>query len=258
MGDPEAELRYLPTAFWLLGLGNLGQAALWTIAMLPYTDPSAVSLFLQDIDSSEAGNLPIQILTKPHWIGRKKPRSAAEWADDAGFRTTLVERRFVAGSCRANEEPGLALVGVDNLAARRAAASSNFDLVLDAGLGATAPEIFDIRLHAFPGIRSPDQAWPEPKPEAERPLDRVLQDLVDAGRIDRCGAVTIAGRSLGVPSTAVAAATIQVAQACRAVADGSFCDLVDVALTDCKRVRTTQHGLARPAAIPFATARTAR
>jgi hypothetical protein len=224
-GDLEPKLIHLPTAFWLLGLGNLGQAALWTIGMLPYADPSAVSLFLQDFDSSEAGNLPIQILTKPHWIGRKKARSAAAWADDLGFGTTIIERRFMFDSRRSDGEPSLALVGVDNLAARRTAASSNFDLVLDAGLGATAPEIFDIRLHAFPGIRSPEQAWPEPTAEAERPLDPALQALVDAGRIDKCGAMTIAGRSLGVPSTAVAAAAIQVAQACRAAIDGSYCDV---------------------------------
>lgn len=256
--DPDGELRYLPTAYWLLGLGNLGQAALWTIGMLPYVDPSVVSLFLQDFDTSEVGNLPIQILTKPHWIGRKKARSAAAWADDVGFRTTIIERRFISGSRRSDGEPAIALVGVDNLPARRAAASSNFDLVLDAGLGATAPEIFDIRLHAFPGMRSPEQAWPEPTPEVERPLEPALQALVDAGRIHKCGALTIAGRSLGVPSTAVAAAAIQIAQACRAVSDGSFCDLIDVGLAACRRVRVNQNALARSGAIPFAAARSFR
>lgn len=254
-GEDEAELRHLPTAFWLLGLGNLGQAALWTIGMLPYADPGAVSLFLQDFDTSEAGNLPIQILTKPQWIGRKKARSAAAWADDAGFRTTIVERRFEAGSRRFDGEPGLVLVGVDNLAARRAVAGSNFDLVFDAGLGPTAPEIFDIRLHAFPGVRSLEQAWPEPDPEPERPLDPALQALVDNGRIDKCGALTIAGRSLGVPSTAVAAAAIQVAQACRAVAEGTYCDLVDISLADCSRVRSNTHRLTRAGAIECAEAR---
>lgn len=249
------ELRHLPAAYWLLGLGNLGQATLWTIGLLPYADPGAVTLFLQDADKSEGGNLPIQILTKPEWIGRKKARSAAAWADDRGFSSTIVESRFVSGSFRSADEPALALVGVDNLAARRAAASSNFELVLDAGLGATAVEIFDIRLHAFPGLRTPERAWPEPDAAAERPLDPSLQALVDAGRIDRCGAVTIAGRSLGVSSTAVAAAAIQVAQACRAVAEGNYCDFVDAGLIDCRRVRANAVALARPGALPFVEAR---
>jgi hypothetical protein len=253
--DDEAaeELRHLPAAYWLLGLGNLGQAALWIIGLLPYTDPSAVTLFLQDADKSEDGNLPIQILTKPDWIGRRKARSAAQWGDDRGFSTTIIERRFMAGN--PESEPGLLLVGVDNLPTRRVAASSNFHLVLDAGLGGTAAEIFDIRLHAFPGARTPEQAWPAPTAEAERPLDQNLQDLVDAGRIDRCGAMTIAGRSVGVPSTAVAAAALQVAQACRAIADGSFCDLVDVSLVNCGRVRTGLHRLPRAGVVPFVEAR---
>ncbi|WP_338693230.1 hypothetical protein V5279_43435 [Bradyrhizobium sp. 26S5] len=254
----ELDLGYLPASYWLLGLGNLGQAALWTIGLLPYADPRAVSLFLQDTDVSEAGNLPIQILTKPSWLDRKKARNAAAWIEGLGFRTSIVESRFDVGNKRSAEEPGLALVGVDNLEARRAAAGANFDLVLDAGLGATPTEIFDIRLHGFPGSRSPDQAWPEPERQAEAPLDPILRELVEAGRIDRCGAVTIAGRSLGVPSTAVAAAAIQVAQACRAVVDGGYMDMVDVTLVNCRRVSSRLRVLERPGILPFVQPRMER
>ncbi len=249
------DLDYLPAAYWLLGLGNLGQAALWTIGLLPYADPGMVSLFLQDADKSEVGNLAVQLLTKPDWLGRKKARNAASWAEARGFGTTVIESRFVDGTKRSADEPGLAIVGVDNLAARRAAAGSNFDLVLDAGLGATPSEIFDIRLHGFPGRRSPEQAWPQQDDHLEVPLVPALQELVDAGRIDRCGALMIAGRSLGVPSTAVVAAAIQVAQACRAVGDGTFVDLADVALTNCRRAAGRQYMLARPGVLPFLRAR---
>jgi hypothetical protein len=127
--------------------------------------------------------------------------------------------------------------------------------VLDAGLGATPSEIFDIRVHGFPGARSPQQAWPEPDVQPEAPLDASLQELVDAGRIDRCGALTIAGRRLGVPSTAVVAAAIQVAQACRAVRDGDFCDLADVTLVNYRRATGRRHALARPGLLPFVQAR---
>jgi hypothetical protein len=43
----EIELDYLPAEIWLLGLGNLGQASLWTIGLLPYADTGAVTLVLQ-------------------------------------------------------------------------------------------------------------------------------------------------------------------------------------------------------------------
>lgn len=90
-------------------------------------------------------------------------------------------------------------------------------------------------------------------PEAS--LDASLQELVDAGRIDLCGALTIAGRSLGVPSTAVVAAAIQVAQACRAVSDGGFCNLADVTLVNCRCAPGRRHALARPGILPFLLAR---
>ena len=81
-----------------------------------------------------------------------------------------------------------------------------------------------------------------------------IDTLVDAGRIERCGAVTIAGRSLGVPSTAVAAAAIQIGQACRAVTDGTYCDFIDAGLIYCRRVRVNTAMLARAGAIPFVEA----
>lgn len=31
----DIDLAYLPAAYWMLGLGDLGQAALWTIGLLP-------------------------------------------------------------------------------------------------------------------------------------------------------------------------------------------------------------------------------
>lgn len=181
--------------------------------------------------------------------------NAASWAEARGFGTTVIESRFLDGTKRSSDEPSLAIVGVDNLAARRAAAGWNFDLVVDAGLRATPSEIFDVRLHGFPGGRSPEQTWPQQDGHLEVPLVPALQEFVDAGRIDRCGALTIAGRSLGVPSTAVAAAAIQVAQACRAVSDGTFVDLADVALTNCRRAAGRRHMLARPGILPFVRTR---
>ena len=38
-------LDLLPSGMWVLGLGNLGQALLWVLGLLPYTDPKAVQFF---------------------------------------------------------------------------------------------------------------------------------------------------------------------------------------------------------------------
>jgi hypothetical protein len=102
-GDPQPSgfvLERLPARCWLLGLGNLGQANLWMLGLLPYADPGAVELVLQDIDTSGPENLDVQLLTRYGWIGRKKARSAAHWAEARGFRTVVTERRFTTHSRR--------------------------------------------------------------------------------------------------------------------------------------------------------------
>jgi hypothetical protein len=242
--DPDGfALTLLPSAAWLLGLGNLGQALLWVLGLLPYVDPGNMHLVLQDLDTSGPENLDVQILTRRHWVDRKKVRKAAAWAEERGFKTTINELPFRAESTRDPESPGLAFVGVDNLDTRRHAAriGSGFDLILDAGLGATASEVFDIRVHGFPGFRNVEEAWPlslvEPSSAAKR-VRPDLQRLVSQGRLDPCGALTIGALPVGVPSTAVAAAVIQITQACRAILAGRICDFVDVSLVNPTRAAT--------------------
>lgn len=250
-------LSRLPSRCWLIGLGNLGQAMLWVLGLLEYADPTAVQLFLQDTDTSGPENLDIQLLTRYPWIGQKKARAAAAWAEARGFRTTVIERRFTSATRRRPDEPGLAFVAVDNLETRRAVAAkeAGFDLVLDGGLGATPAEVFDIRLHGFPGSRTPQAAWPDPTTAPEKPLRPALSRLVEQGRLQMCGAAMIAGQPVGVPSTAVAAATIAMAQACRAIAESVYCDRVDLSLSDPKRAVAHEHDLERVGILPATDAR---
>ncbi|WP_293682601.1 hypothetical protein [uncultured Phenylobacterium sp.] len=226
------EITCLPASAWLLGLGNLGQATLFVLGLLPYAHGGDLALVLQDFDVPGPENLPVQILTEPSWIGRRKARGCGDWAERRGFRTALVETAFTPLTRPGPTDPRLVLAGVDNLDARRWAAEAGFDLVVDAGLGATSADAFDLRLHAFPGSRSALQAWPEAAPDAPRALNPALEKAVAEGRLDRCGAMTIAGKSVGVPCTALAAAALQVGQACRALATGRCCDLIDASLAD--------------------------
>lgn len=223
------ELQYLPRDLWLVGLGNLGQATLLGLSLLPYHDRSEVRLVLQDGDIAASENLDVQILTRPAWVGRSKARNSARWADALGFQTVINERRFGPNTRPEDHDPKLVLVGVDNLDTRRWVAGAGFGTVIDAGLGATGPEAFDIRLHAFPGSRSPLEAWPEISNE-EALVTPSLQALIDQGRLDVCGAKMIAGKSVGVPCTAVAAAALQIGQACRLIATRRCADVVDVGL----------------------------
>ena len=236
-----AVYKRLPAALWFIGVGNLGQAALRVTSLLRYADRSKVQLVLHDKDKAGKENLSVQILTTKDWIGKRKARMAAVWADSLGFDTQVVEIPFGPETVRQESLPGVAIVGVDNLPARRAIAriGSGFQIVLDAGLGASALEIFDLRLHAFPGRLTPDEAWREDAPaqvapaqDEVKPLPAAYKKLKDDGVLDDCGTVTLAGQSVGVPSTAVAAAVVQISQAIRLVNEGRVFDYVDVSLKD--------------------------
>lgn len=230
-------IRYTPKSVWMLGVGNLGQAALFVLGLLPWTDPAQTTLLLQDFDRAGPENLPVQILTGHDWIGQRKVRPAAAYAERLGFQTVLVESAFHADGGPAGDDPRVLLCGVDNLDARRWAAAAGFDLAIDAGLGATAADAFDLRLHAFPGGRSPLQAWPDlTSGPAEPVLNAGLQKALEEGQLDLCGALTIAGKSVGVPCTALAAAALQVGQLVRALATGRCCDLVDASLAGSQAV----------------------
>lgn len=249
---PEAAIRKLPRGLWLLGLGNLGQASAFTLGLLPWRDTGDIALLLQDGDRAGPENLMVQLLTDHAWVGQKKARALAAWFEARGFTTTVEERRFRAGMRPEEGEPRLLLAGVDNLVARRDAAEAGFDLVLDAGLGATGAEAFDFRLHAFPGSISAEKAWPDLQQAQPSALPENLDKLVKQGRIDLCGAQTIAGKAVGVPCTALAAAAIQIGQACRALATGRCAEKVDVSLADVSRAhwRVMEKTLAR---LPAAT-----
>jgi hypothetical protein len=234
-GDAPSRIGKLPKDMWLIGLGNLGQATLFVLDLLPWRDTGEVNIVLNDADVAGPENLFVQILTRHDWIGCKKARASAGWADARGFLTVIDERRFNAETRPVGTEPRLALVGVDNLDARRWAANAGFDLVIDAGLGATGPEAFDVRIHAFPGSQTADAAWPDIQDGSQPALPNSLTKLVEQGRLDICGAMTIAGTSVGVPCTALVAAALQITQACRALETGACADRIDLSLADLRR-----------------------
>lgn len=248
-------LKRLPKALWQIGLGNLGQAVLFVLGLLPYSDRGDAHFYFQDYDTAGEENRMIQILTEPQWMNRKKVRSAATYAEGLGFETSIIENRLHAKTFRDDTDPAIALVGVDNVIARRLCADGRFPLVVDAGLGKTAEEIFDIRLLSFPGRRSVDAAWPVPTGAAEvQELNPGLARLVDEKRLTQCGAITLAGTSLGVPSTALIAACLQVGQVCRALETGSLCDFVDVTLLNPDRVAATSTDLPSSLRLPALSA----
>lgn len=213
----------LPADLWLIGLGHLGQAFLWAIALLPYVDTSAVRLWLQDTDAAGGSTFSTSVVTEPADAGRPKTRICAEWAEARRFKATLIERRFGPDLRVADREPALALCGVDNPDARRILDGAGFAMAFEAGLGSGAGDFRLIRTHSFPAERGSQAVWPtsvDPSRKTGLEAKAAYGKLAADGELDACGLTRLAEVAVGAPFVGMAAAAILVAQVLRAIAGG--------------------------------------
>jgi hypothetical protein len=214
-------VQFLPRDLWTLGLGHLGNAYLWSVATLPYVNPGEVSLFLNDFDKVEDENVETSLLLTKEKIGQYKTRACAEWLENRGFQTRIIERPFDGNFRRRADEPGLALCGFDSNPARRDLATAEFLRVVESGLGGT-PDNFDIvSLHPFPNLRPAAGLWPDlPASEDTKRVknqERLARENAAYARIggNECGRFVLAGKSIAVPFVGAAAATLVVAETIR-------------------------------------------
>jgi hypothetical protein len=234
----------LPSRLWLLGLGHLGQAYLWTLGLLPYRAPDEVELVLQDFDRLTLANDSTSLLTTADLVGGRKTRVMADWAERRGFRTRLVERSFPGGMTIDGDEPRLLLGGVDNPLARAAYESAGFDCIIEAGLGTGPTEYLAMRLHSFPASTTAQAKWGgAASPQAvQRTHTGAYADL-DAGGMDACGLVQLATRAVGAPFVGAAASTLVIAEVLRLLNGGDLYEVIDMTLRDpgCRELVKATH-----------------
>jgi hypothetical protein len=153
-------------------------------------------------------------------VGQKKTRVIARWLEERGFSTVLEERRFGARTNRADDEPAVALCGVDNANTRLHLDRAGFDLVVEAGLGAGPGAFRSISMHTFPGPRSPVQIWGrhQSTPDASQ-LMPAYEALKEAG-MDECGLTRLASRSVGVPFVGLMAGCLVISEIFRRLHGG--------------------------------------
>lgn len=207
----------LPSRLWLIGLGHLGQASLWTLGFLPYAHPPDVLLVLQDFDELSDANDSTSVLTRPALVGQRKTRAMAAWCEGRGFRTVVNERRFAANFHVDAEEPRVAVCGVDNPSARAVLEQVGFDRVVEAGLGAGPREYLAFRLHTFPGPREAKDLWSVGASAGgvDAPITGRAYQVLAAAGVDECGLTTLAGRTVGAPFVGATVSALVVAELVR-------------------------------------------
>jgi hypothetical protein len=218
------EIEVLPKNLWMLGLGHLGQAYLWAFSLLPYAQPSDLHFLLQDFDSAVVGNYSSGLLCEAHNVGRRKTRLCAEWLEDRGFQTTIVERRFDALTRRTGQEPYVACCGFDSAESRRILESVGFDFIVECALGSDTARFDRIILHTFPDAsRKPDEIWSKsPSSSVDRRLIKEFQTTGDCGIL----AETLARKAISTSFSGAFAGALVAGELLRALHGGIRCEYV--------------------------------
>jgi hypothetical protein len=223
-------LRYLPSSLWLIGLGHLGQAYLWALGLLPYLEPRAVRLILQDIDIITPSTESTSVLSDATLRGVRKTRAMAAWAEMRGFTTAIYERPFDDKFARTEDDPSIALCGLDNALGRRALDKVGFPLVVEAGLGRGHRDFRTIRLHTLPGSRSADEIWKGVAAEEDVSGRPAYSKLLRDGELDQCGVTLLAGKAVGAPFVGALAACLAISEILRLLHGGVLHQLIDLDL----------------------------
>lgn len=227
LGQP---LRSLPSRAWLIGLGHLGQAYLWTLGFLPYACPGDVELVLQDVDALLEANDSTSLLTHRSMVGALKTRTMASWCNARGFRSRIVERTFTNDFHLAADEPRLALCGVDNPQARAALEEVGFERILEAGLGGRPDDFLCFQTHTFPAAHTARYIWGSPPPA---PLLLSLSNLPPAYQVsdplsvEACGMAQLAGRSVGTAFVGAVTSTLVIADLLRMMMGERHYEFID-------------------------------
>ncbi len=230
--DTEPQITYLPSRLWLIGLGNLGQAYLWTLGALQYAHPQEVELFLQDFDRIAESNDSTSLLSDLTLVGQMKTRAMGVWVQRQGFCGFLQERRFGAHSTRASNEPAVALCGVDNLLARSHLEDAGFDWVIETGLGAGPAAFKNFSLHTFPSSLRAAKLWADTgslvNSAASDTRSRPAYNKREHPSLDECGIAQLASRSIGVPFVGLLAAAFAIAEILRRLHGGIAFEVLSV------------------------------
>lgn len=232
----------LPHALWLIGLGNLGQAYLWCLSWLPYADPGKLHLTLQDFDTVSKENWGTSILVERGRYGMLKTRAAEDWAIFKGFAVSRIDRPLDENLRRNPTDPGIALVGLDKIAARRALGAPGFKHIIDAGLGSTLRNFRDFRITVFDKGDDPKVHFRGVKDRDRENLESVLglpsyKKLLEKSEDGRCGALILAGQPIVLPFISALTAALSVAQAIRLESGSKPCKAIVGSIDDMRSLR---------------------
>ena len=185
---------------WVIGMGHLGQAYLWT-AMLKGRETYPTFVRLTDDDKVSESSLSTCLLINAADVGRKKVDAVAERLEALGVMVERDPARVDLDTGPITSAQPLCVVAVDNLALRKSLDRVRGAAVLEAGIGDGVDGFTRVQAHAFPGRRPARDIWAAEDPKASRTVDiskPAYRSLLDESG-DECGTTLVAGRSIATP-----------------------------------------------------------
>lgn len=194
----------LPLNLWFIGMGNLGQAFLWSFLLLPFRKPQNVQTVFQDFDFIKIENWITSILTTKDWVGKKKTALALHWASQKGFNVSLFDFKLTEKFVHPTDEPFYALAGLDSMEARKLLVYCKFPYLLSAGLGSTADNFHSFDIDIFDELWGPEKCYGETA-DIKRDIGaanlkkEAYKKHLGKDEATKCGMVEIAESSAAVP-----------------------------------------------------------
>lgn len=216
----------VPEELWLIGLGHLGQAYLWTGLLKP--GPPLRRIVLQDTDRLVKANISTGLLTGIDDIGKLKTRHLARVIEENKISSTIIERRFDEYLRRRKGlDPSIVLLGVDNVETRRHISNLETPLLIDVGLGARHNNYNELSMRCFPDCGSSHevQAW------QSDPLPIVTPSVIYA-ELDQCGQLLLANKAVGVAFVGALASAVVWAELVRRTVGVHSYRRVDLKMSD--------------------------
>lgn len=233
-----------PDALWLLGLGHLGQAYVWSLIFLPYSAPRRA--ILQDDQKIGEENEPTSLLVEAGDVGEKKVRVAARWLEACGWTTQIIERRHAGDIALTPDDPPILICGLDDVVPRKKMVAVGFDYMIDGGIGNGPTDFEGIQIRAI-AKGSQANSWNDsaaPKSPTRTLLKAAYQALEQ--EIGGCGMYSLANASVAVPFVGAATGALAIAQAIRLSSMKSSRTLLQLELATPEMIIDSDEALAPP------------
>ncbi len=223
--NPEAfgpKVELLPSKYWLVGLGHLGQAFSWCIGLLPFKDHSKVSVMLQDYDYVSESNFDTGLLTELDVIDRRKTRVCSEWFEARGILTQIIEKAFSKKDQPEGFEPKILIRGLDSNRSRREINLNGFDLVIDCGIGGTKSNFDSISIKILEaGKDNSEEIWDEQEVVINNKAIEKAMNFMGCGHY---------GKAISTSFVGAFSSAIVIGELIRSLNQGLKCKIIEIAM----------------------------